>query len=245
MSAVLLLESAKTKRWDMGVQEVRTNLRRRGLHALHEARHNRQESYEGHADPSSLNEEEKAVIMLTTSRRPTNRIRTFCNELARCVPNCVRVNRGKLSREGVAEKALEIEANRVVIVNRWKGGPGKIELFKVDGELVGLPPLVYVRGIKLQREFDKSRMKPFNSIAVAAAGPSEDLEIGRLAGALSGFFGLPAMPMDEASSGNFDACMLISRDASRKIRLTFVTLPEGREVGPRITISKLAWRLGK
>ncbi|RLI44046.1 Brix domain containing protein, partial [Candidatus Bathyarchaeota archaeon] len=82
------------------------------------------------------------MILLTTSRRPTPRIRTFCRDLARSIPNVVRVNRGKLSLDGVAERAIEFDADRVVIINRWKGGPGKIELFEVGQEgLVLVPPI--------------------------------------------------------------------------------------------------------
>ncbi|MFQ5836261.1 MAG: Brix domain containing protein, partial [Candidatus Bathyarchaeia archaeon] len=94
------------------------------------------------------------MTLLTTSRRPTPRIRTFCRDLARSIPNVVRVNRGKLSLDGIAEKALEFNADRVVIVDRWKGGPGKIEFFKIGQEgLVPVPPIMYVASIKLQREF--------------------------------------------------------------------------------------------
>jgi len=104
------------------------------------------------------------VIIITTSRRPTRRIRTFCNDLARCIPNSMRINRGKLSREGLAEKAYELEADRVIIVDRWKGGPGKIELFNVREALVGVPPLIYIRGIKLQREMGFPKSRRFSSM---------------------------------------------------------------------------------
>jgi len=64
-------------------------------------------------------------ILLTTSRRPTNRIRSFCHDFASCLPNIVRINRGKLNLDGIVEKTLEINADRVVIIDRWKGGLGK------------------------------------------------------------------------------------------------------------------------
>ena len=69
------------------------------------------------------------MILLTTSRRPTERIRTLCRELAHVIPNAVRVNRGKLSLDGVAERALEFGADHVIIIDRWKGGPGEIQFF--------------------------------------------------------------------------------------------------------------------
>ena len=72
------------------------------------------------------------MILLTTSRRPTGRIRTFCRDLANSLPNVVRVNRGKMSLDGLAEKAIELEADKVVVVDRWHGGPGKFNLFYIS-----------------------------------------------------------------------------------------------------------------
>jgi len=182
------------------------------------------------------------VILITTSRRPTNRIRTLCNELTRCLPNSVRVNRGKLSLEGVAEKSVEIGADSVLIIDRWKGGPGKIKLFKIDEKLTAFPPVMYVRGVKLQREFGKFKPRRFSSLAITTSGNGDDSEIKSLTKALAQFFAFPLIPIEEVASKNLSGCMLISRDSSQRIRLTFLTLPNLLEVGPRLTLSKLAWR---
>jgi len=64
-------------------------------------------------------------ILLTTSRNPTPKIRTFCNDITRVIPSIVRVNRGKMSMDEVAEKALEYGADQFVVVDRWQGGPAK------------------------------------------------------------------------------------------------------------------------
>jgi len=37
-------------------------------------------------------------------------VRTLCKDLSHTIPNIIPVNRGKLSLEGVAEKALELDA---------------------------------------------------------------------------------------------------------------------------------------
>lgn len=185
------------------------------------------------------------MILITTSRRPTRRIRTFCNDLARCIPNSIRVNRGKLSREGVAEKAMEINADRIIIVNRWKGGPGKIEFFKLNESLVGVPPLLYIRGIKLQREIGFPKTRPFRSLAITAVYTSDEEEIPRLAGALSEFLEAPIATLEELLKQSYHVFMHISRDVSERIRITFFKLPENREIGPRITVSHVIWSLEK
>lgn len=56
------------------------------------------------------------MILLTTSRRPTKRIRKFCHDVERSIPDVIRINRGKLNLDGIAEKALELNADRVIII---------------------------------------------------------------------------------------------------------------------------------
>ncbi|RLI22700.1 hypothetical protein DRO54_00540 [Candidatus Bathyarchaeota archaeon] len=185
------------------------------------------------------------MILITTSRRPTRRIRTFCNDLARCIPNSIRINRGKLSREGLAEKAFELEADRVIVVNRWKGGPGKIELFNVEESLVGVPPLIYIRGIKLQREMGFPKSRPFSSMAITSNYALQDKEIPKLADALSNFLQVPMAKPNEIVEKKYQVLMSIRRDAMERIRVTFFKLPENREIGPRITVSHLIWSLEK
>jgi len=185
------------------------------------------------------------VILITTSRRPTRRIRTFCNDLARCIPNSIRINRGKLSREGVAEKALELEADRVIIIDRWKGGPGKIEFFKVDENLTGVPPLIYIRGIKLQREIGFPKSRPFSSLAITAVYAQGEEEIPKLVGAFSKFLEAPTATLEELPMQSYQVFMHVSRDILERVRITFFKLPENREIGPRITISHVIWSLEK
>jgi len=179
------------------------------------------------------------VILLTTSRRPTSRVRTLCHDLARSIPNVVRINRGKLSLDGIAERALELNADRVIVVDRWKGGPGKIELFRVESAgLTPVPPLMYVAGIKLQREFEAGT-KVLRSMAVTTA-PENPSEVTKIAENLSNFLNFPIFSIDEAAS-KFQASMHVSYNASGRIQITFMLLPQMVEIGPRITISRVVW----
>jgi rRNA maturation protein Rpf1 len=145
----------------------------------------------------------------------------------------------------VAEKALEFEADRVIIIDRWKGGPGKIEFFKVDEGLIGAPPLLYIRGIKLQREIGFPKTRSFRSLAVTASYASNETEIPKIAKALSNFLNAPLVTLDEVFVEKYEAFMHVSRDVSGRIRITFFKLPENCEIGPRITLSHTVWSLEK
>ena len=187
--------------------------------------------------------ERKSVILITTSRRPTRGIRTLCHDLARCIPKAFRVNRGKMSLDGVGEKAFELNADRVIIVNRWKDGPGKIELFQVgSGDLNPIPPLLYVAGVRLQREF-KTRTGPIKSIAVTIT-PEVSPEIVKIAESLANFLKVPLSSVGEVAS-RYQASMRLSLNASGRIQITFLLLPESVEVGPRITLSHALWKKRK
>jgi len=183
------------------------------------------------------------VILLTTSRRPTRRIRTLCQDFARSVPNVVRINRGKLNLDGIAEKALELNADRVIVVDRWKGGPGKITLFLTEPTgLAPVPPLMHVAGIRLQREFEAGA-KPVRSLAVTTA-PENPPEAMKIAEHLSNFLNFPLLPIDEAVS-KYQASMHVSHNALGRSQITFMLLSQMVEIGPRITISRVVWEVLK
>ncbi len=179
------------------------------------------------------------MILLTTSRRPTSRIRTLCNDLARSIPNVVRINRGKLSLDGIAERALELNADRIIVVDRWKGGPGKIKLFRVEPTgLTPVPLMMYVAGIKLQREFE-AKTKAVRSLAVTTA-PGNPPEATKIAEYISNFLDFPLASIDEAVS-DYKASMHVLPNVSGRIQITFMLLPQMVETGPRITISRVVW----
>jgi len=183
------------------------------------------------------------VILLTTSRRPTRRIRTFCRDLARSIPNVVRINRGKLNLNGIAERALEFNADRVVIVDRWKGGPGKMELFQTGpAGLIPVSPLMYIAGIQLQREF-KVKTKSIRSLTLTTP-PEKNHQVAKIAECLSNFLNISMSSMNEAVS-EYSAAMHISLNASHHAQITFMLLPETVEVGPRVTLSHVVWETEK
>jgi len=181
------------------------------------------------------------MILLTTSRRPAGRIRTLCHDFAHTIPNIIRINRGKLSVDGIAERAVELNADRIVVIDRWKAGPGKIKLFRVEPTgLIPVPPLMYVAGVKLQREFE-AKTKHVRSLVVTTK-PENLPETLRIAECLSDFFNLPRLLMGEAGTKS-QVSMHVSLNASLRNQITFMLLPQMVEIGPRITLSKLVWEV--
>lgn len=157
------------------------------------------------------------------------------------LPNTVRINRGKLSLGGITEKALELNADKVVVVDRWKGGPGKMQFFEANFEGLSLiPPLIYLRGVKLQREFSWAKLgrRRIKSLALLAS-QSASREIRNLEMVLSQFFSIPLISCMEAERG-YDALMQIIPEQQGFLAVTFKHV-SGIEFGPRMSISHLVW----
>lgn len=190
---------------------------------------------------------EKPFILLTTSRRPVKNTRTFCRDLSNTFPNVVRVNRGKLSLSGVAEKALELDAEKAIIIGKWRGESGKIQFFKISEKgLDVIPPLIYVKGVKLSRDFEKNALgrRRLKSVAIAAS-ETPSLEVEKLENVLSEFFNIPVFSLEEICDRKFDAAMQISVSPSNRLVVTFKLIPEFVEVGPQIRVSHLVWELNR
>lgn len=167
-------------------------------------------------------------------------MRTFCHDLERAIPNVILINRGKLDLDGLAEKALELDAGRVIVVDRWQGRVGKIQFFNLTSSgLVSVYLTMQVAKVKLQREFGEKRLKPTKKLALSNI--SQNSEANAVAQSLSKFLDIPILSLEEATSKVYEAAMQISQDASKQLQITFIRLPMMRETGPRITIKHLTW----
>ncbi|RLI27315.1 MAG: hypothetical protein DRO52_00550 [Candidatus Hecatellales archaeon] len=183
-------------------------------------------------------------LLISSSRYPTRTVRSLMRDLHTVIPHSHRMNRGKMSLEDLSEVARQLGARYVMLVARWKGIPGKLEFYRPQPRgLKLLPPIIYIRGVKLQRQYPtywrKLRIRPRKLLIFK---PPKDEEA-RLAEALSEFFASEGWtePLEaEASQGT------IYMEVSPQ-RLTFHSTLNGRlvEVGPSITIRHLVWRVEK
>jgi rRNA maturation protein Rpf1 len=169
-------------------------------------------------------------------------MRTLCHDLVRSIPNIIRINRGKLSLIRIAEKALENKADKVVIIDRWKGGPGKIRFFRVNSTgLKAIPPLIYIKGIRLQRTFEKAKDTPIHSVGLIPPSKKANQTF-KVARFISEFFGV-SMILKEEDWKKFQAAITVSLDSMKRMRISFLLLPKKIEIGPRIIVSHVIWKI--
>ncbi|MEB3859982.1 MAG: hypothetical protein LRS43_02100 [Desulfurococcales archaeon] len=169
-------------------------------------------------------------VILTTSRRPNNRVRSFVKELYLTLPKAIRLNRGHLSMEELAREALLLRAERVVIVSSRRGNPGIIRFYSVEPRSLTLVNLasIIVRGVSLAREGGRGYPgeKP-RGLYVSTDKTLTAREFGR---ALT--IGLGALM--EPAPGLLEA--RIRKRGKNTVSLSFFY--EGKPVGPRLLLSR-------
>ncbi len=158
-------------------------------------------------------------------------MRTFCNELASSIGG-VRVCRGKSSMRDLYEQGLRRGFSRLIIVYRWKGNVGSFRMFKILPEGLFLhPPIVYVRGVKLRRDFGY-RKTPFDPEDLVVSWEGGE-EAKKLASSFSEF-----LEIDLVEPPTEEPRLLVRQVDSF---LSFSFFHDDKEVGPRVKVKHLIW----
>ena len=92
-------------------------------------------------------------MLISTSRKPSQKTRKFCKNLAHSTGS-TSVNRGKMNMRELLLKALELDEFNLAVVNELKGNPSKITFYSNKGDIL----LVILIGASL--EFDKLNIAP-------------------------------------------------------------------------------------
>ncbi|OPY24364.1 MAG: putative Brix domain-containing ribosomal biogenesis protein [Methanobacterium sp. PtaU1.Bin242] len=72
-------------------------------------------------------------MLITTSRKPSQRTRTFSRSLDR-VFNSKYINRGKMSIRDVLIKSSTMGFNKTAVISEMKGNPSRIDIYSHDGD---------------------------------------------------------------------------------------------------------------
>jgi len=151
------------------------------------------------------------------------------------------VNRGKMSLYDIGEKAIDNGADKVIIIDRWKGRPGRMRFFEVKENLSQIPPQLYISGVKFRRDFEAKRASP-RSIFIEES-EKISIDVKRLGEALSRFFELPNIKLNMMDESRSFTVMRLSLEAENLIRVSFYLMPKNIEIGPRIRISHVVWEI--
>ncbi|UCH01831.1 MAG: hypothetical protein JSV20_08345 [Candidatus Bathyarchaeota archaeon] len=174
------------------------------------------------------------MILITTSRRPTRKMRTLTKDLNRVIPESIRMNRGKLNIQGVAEKAIEYKADRVLIIERYKGGPGRILFYAIIAEKLKklLASALHLKGIKTQSEVGKRTA--IKEGLVITASTNLNTKIKKLVAVFSNFFRIPYLEYNYCQKAK--ASMHFSLITKNEVKISFTMPTIIKEVGPTLII---------
>jgi rRNA maturation protein Rpf1 len=167
-------------------------------------------------------------------------------DLHTVIPHSHRVSRGKMSLEDLAETASEFGVKYVMLVARWRGSPGKLEFYRPNrGNLKLLPPIIYIKGVRFQREYEvawrKLRIRPKKLFTLKGCGG----DAVKIAEALSKFFNSRGWVESVEGAERDTVCLKVGE--AKPHHIAFYSMVGGRavEIGPSLTVRHVVWRVEK
>ncbi|MHA1156183.1 MAG: hypothetical protein ACTSQK_08755 [Candidatus Heimdallarchaeota archaeon] len=177
-------------------------------------------------------------FMLTTSRKPSHRTRSFARDLVTVIPWCFHFTRGSCSLKDLAEELTNLGINRLLILHEKKGNPSLIKFYKlVDEKIEERDYRVRIKGISLGRELRNVRSIFTSESKFSVINQSKSDFGEQLYTMLSLFFDFERtreLPLNP----NFKGIAILYSDTSEgHINLVFQQIETKKMIGPRITIS--------
>jgi rRNA maturation protein Rpf1 len=179
------------------------------------------------------------VIGLTTGRQSNQRLNSLLKELAHAIPRARIVRRGKSSLDDLGRRLFDEGIEWVLVLQRWHGGPGRIDFLKVGANSPAqLPPSMLLKAVKLRREYSQHVNRAAQAIT---CDPQVSMATRRFAHHLSQVLDLPesALPVSPEIKSSFH----ISEIGGGSLLLTVTSPPAEKDVGPRLVVSRLIWDL--
>jgi hypothetical protein len=123
-----------------------------------------------------------------------------------------------------------------MFLHRWKGGPGKIEMYKLNSDGGLFFPIIYLASTQHQNEL-KGRVLVKKLTLVA---PEIDcMELKHLSESLSTFLSVPLVEREQAVKDSKIGMIFSEMDSH--MTMSFESLSDKIEIGPRLVIKNLVW----
>lgn len=174
------------------------------------------------------------MIILTTSRNPAPRVRSFIRDLSHVLKGSRLIARGKMNLPSLEEAASEMKADKLIIASRWHGGPGKLELKSFsEGEMRTVPPLIYLSHVKLRKEYATRGRRTVECVTLE---DEENHQLRMIGESLSRFLDLPIAKRERAGTS-----LHFKRGPDGRVTAAVTDLRSRIEVGPAFTIRHVVW----
>lgn len=178
------------------------------------------------------------ALIITTSREPSRRTRSFVNDLVRVVPNSFKFNRGKATYKDLALLVKRRNSRGVLIVMERKGNPSALAYLTPEGIQTSLKRryVILISSLKLLREIPESQT-PFNvsglllNVSKIPQGLPRDV-----CDALIEIFN-PNLHLEGSTST--EVLELIIAGDENSVNVSFYCTSTGRPCGPAFNVLKI------
>ncbi len=178
-------------------------------------------------------------VLITTSRRTSNRVRSFARDLSSVLPGAERFNRGSMSIEELISRIAQSGAQAAFVISIWKGNPGELTIFSPNGEELFK---IKIESALLRRETNpamKRKIEGIESICVKTGSSKKTEALARDLGQLLDI-SVQECQNPPVILSNTNYAIIWFEDASEgKILWTHYTTHNGLELGPRIKVSSV------
>lgn len=137
-------------------------------------------------------------LLITTSRRPSRRTRTFAKELNMVLPGSIRLNRGKASLYEIKNTMIKKGLNKLLIIDTRKGNPSRINFLTLSLEGFNKNMVIHIEGLILQMD-KKQKIKLVDILDIEMKNIPDKYKK-----TLNYFFKLPPIYVGEGIKGYID-----------------------------------------
>ena len=177
-------------------------------------------------------------LLITTSRKTSNRVRSFARDLWIVLPNTERFNRGGQGLSEIAARVRQTGAHAALIISMWKGNPSILSFTSsAEEELASIK----VEMAMLRREVNTTKKRINGVIGIFVESNSSD-KTRALGEMLASFLDLELVEVShlDTTTQKPGWSLIWLQDApSGKILWTHYYTTDGTEIGPRIRVTSL------
>ncbi|MCF2137413.1 MAG: hypothetical protein K9W43_09295 [Candidatus Thorarchaeota archaeon] len=182
------------------------------------------------------------LLLITTSRRTNNRVRTFIRDLSTVLPGSERFNRGGMSLEELRARIASSGCKAAFVITHYKGNPGDILVYDPQG---AERLRIRLESAVLRREVlpgVKIRVHDVRSVTIAPGSSERTSLLGReIASLLDKELIEVESVVPLGADGAHRVDIRFSDFSPDKTLWTHFHAADGIEIGPRMRIKSVRW----
>ncbi|MFW9958341.1 MAG: hypothetical protein ACFFCT_09720 [Candidatus Odinarchaeota archaeon] len=176
-------------------------------------------------------------LLLTTSRKTSNRVRAFARDLSQVLPNVERFNRGRMGLPELISRISQNGAKAAIVISIWQGNPGEMTILSSTGQ-----DTINIRleSVLLRREVNPAGPTRSSRVDCVLIKSGSSAIVKALAEDIASLLDLSLSEQIDAYAALADEAksfIWLEDSGSGKILWTHYNTHNRIEIGPRIRVS--------